>query len=271
MTPEDFKFVSAMLKQRSGLILGQDKLYLLESRLTPLARRRGMASVDELIAALKKGGAEQLKRDVTEAMTTNETSFFRDIKPFEQFRDFILPELLERRAAKRSLRIWSAAASTGQEAYTLAMILREQEARLRGWRVDILATDLAGEVLEKAKAGIYSQFEVQRGMPIQLLVKYFEQHGEMWHIDSSLKAMVKFRQHNLLESPASLGTFDVVFCRNVLIYFDQETKRQVFEHLYKAMAEDGYLCLGGAETVLGVTDRFKPVPQRRGLYAPATG
>lgn len=243
MTPEDFKFVSGMLKQRSGLVLGPDKLYLLESRLTPLARRRGLASVDELIAALKKGGAEQLKREVTEAMTTNETSFFRDLKPFEQFRDFILPEMMQRRASKKILRIWSAAASTGQEAYTLAIIVREMEAKLRGWRIEILATDLAGEVLEKAKAGIYSQFEVQRGMPIQLLVKYFEQHGEMWHIDSSLKAMVKFRQHNLLDRPTGFGTFDVVFCRNVLIYFDQETKRQVFEHLYEVTAEDGYLCL----------------------------
>lgn len=136
---------------------------------------------------MKKGGAEQLKREVTEAMTTNETSFFRDLKPFEQFRDFILPEMMQRRASKKILRIWSAAASTGQEAYTLAIIVREMEAKLRGWRIEILATDLAGEVLEKAKAGIYSQFEVQRGMPIQLLVKYFEQHGEMWHIDSSLK------------------------------------------------------------------------------------
>lgn len=270
MTPEDFKFVSAMLKQRSGLILSSDKLYLLESRLTPLARRRGLASVADLIGAMKRAGAEDIKRDVTEAMTTNETSFFRDMKPFDQFRDFILPEMMKRRAEKRSLRIWSAAASTGQEAYTLAIILREMEARLRGWRIEIVASDLAADVLEKAKAGIYSQFEIQRGMPIQLLVKYFQQQGEMWHVDSTLKGMVKFRQHNLLESPAGLGAFDVVFCRNVLIYFDQDTKRRVFDHLSKATAEDGYLCLGGAETVLGVTDRFKPVPERRGLYAPVT-
>lgn len=266
MTPGDFEVLSSLLKRRSGLFLGEDKTYLLESRLIPVARKRGMSGIEELAAAIRKNRDEALLADVTEAMTTNESSFFRDIKPFENFRDLVLPRMLESREMKRSFRIWCAACSTGQEPYSLAICLREEAEKLAGWRVEIIATDLSTDVLEKAKVGMYSQFEVQRGMPIQLLMKYFDQIDEMWQIDSSLRAMVKFRPLNLLDDFSSLGPFDVIYCRNVLIYFDNATKKSVLERMNRIMPRDGYLFLGGAETVLGVTDAFHPVANHRGVY-----
>ena len=202
-------------------------------------------------------------------MTTNETFFFRDKVPFDHFRDSIMPEILQARAGRKSMRIWCAAGSTGQEPYSLAMCLKEMGAALAGWRVEILATDLSQEVLEKSKAGIYSQFEVQRGLPIQMLVKYFKQTGELWQINADIRAMVQHRQLNLLHDFSQLGVFDVIFCRNVLIYFDQDTKINIFSRLAKAIEPDGFLVLGAAETVVGLTDVFKPYPDRRGLYRPS--
>ena len=204
-------------------------------------------------------------------MMTNESFFFRDKLPFEHFRDTIIPALIAARASQRRIRIWCAAASTGQEPYSLAMCLKEIAPQVAGWRIDILATDLSTEVLEKAKAGIYSQFEVQRGLPIQLLIKYFTQIGETWQIAPEIRAMVQFRPFNLLNDFAGLGMFDVVFCRNVLIYFDQPTKVGVLDRMARTVERDGYLVLGAAETVVGLTDSFKPVPDRRGLYAPNPG
>jgi chemotaxis protein methyltransferase CheR len=201
-------------------------------------------------------------------MTTNETFFFRDKIPFEHFRDSIMPEMLRARAGRKSIRIWCAAGSTGQEPYSLAMSLKEMGAAIAGWRVEIIATDLSTEVLEKSKSGVYSQFEVQRGLPIQLLVKYFKQNGELWQISPELRAMVQHRQLNLLHDFSQLGTFDIIFCRNVLIYFDQETKVNIFNRLAKSMEQDGFLVLGAAETVVGLTDAFKPFPEKRGLYRP---
>ncbi|MBM3491626.1 MAG: protein-glutamate O-methyltransferase CheR [Alphaproteobacteria bacterium] len=269
MKPADFEFLQTMLRQRSGLVLTPDKTHLLESRLTPVARRHGLERLDDLVERLRAARTEELAREVTEAMTTNESSFFRDSKPFDSFRKEILPALLAARAQRKQLRIWCAAASTGQEPYTLAMILKEEQAKLAGWRTEIVATDLSTEVLEKAKAGIYSQFEVQRGLPVQMLVKYFTQTGEMWQIAAPLRAMVSYRAFNLLGDPGLLGRFDVVFCRNVLIYFDQPTKAQVLHRIGKQLAPDGYLVLGVAETVLGVTEAFKPVAGQRGFYGPA--
>ena len=202
-------------------------------------------------------------------MTTNETFFFRDKVPFDHFRDTIMPEMLKARASRKSIRIWCAAGSTGQEPYSLAMCLKEMGAALAGWRVEIIATDLSQEVLEKSKSGIYSQFEVQRGLPIQLLVKYFKQNGEFWQINPDIRAMVQHRQLNLLHDFSQLGTFDVIFCRNVLIYFDQDTKINIFNRLARSMEPDGFLVLGAAETVVGLTDVFKPFPDRRGLYRPS--
>ena len=265
MKPEDFDYVSKLVKERSGLVLTKDKAYLLESRLMPLARKRGMKGLDELVAAMRRKD-DTLIRDVVEAMTTNESFFFRDQKPFDVFREVVLPHMLESRKDKKSFRIWCAACSSGQEPYSLAMILKEHAAKLSGWKIDIVGTDISREILEKAKAGLYSQFEVQRGLPAQLLVKYFQKKDEMWQIDSALRSMVQFKEHNLLEGLRGLGSFDVVFCRNVLIYFDQETKKKVLGDISQIMPNDGFLYLGGAETVLGVSDKFKPIQGQRGVY-----
>jgi len=266
VTPSDYEFLRKLLKERSGLDLSSDKQYLVESRLIPLARRAGMPGIGELVAKIK-GGADALTSEVVEAMTTNETFFFRDRIPFDHLRETILPALLQARASRRSLRIWCAASSTGQEPYSVAMCVKEFVA-LAGWRVEIVATDLSQEVLEKSRAGIYSQFEVQRGLPIQLLVKYFIQTGELWQLNADIRAMVQHRQLNLLQDFSQLGTFDVIFCRNVLIYFDQDTKVGVFDRLSRMLEPDGVLLLGAAESVVGISDAFKPYPDRRGVYRP---
>jgi chemotaxis protein methyltransferase CheR len=267
VTPPDYEYLRKYLKDHSGLDLSADKQYLIESRLLPLARRAGLSGISDLVQKMK-GGSAAFNTQVVEAMTTNETFFFRDKVPFEHFRDLIMPHLLASRANRKTVRIWCAAGSTGQEPYSLAMSLKEMGAQLAGWRVEIIATDLSQEVLEKSRAALYSQFEVQRGLPIQMLVKYFKQVGELWQINAEIRAMVQHRQLNLLHDFSQLGVFDVIFCRNVLIYFDQETKMQVFNRLAKAMEPDGFLMLGAAETVVGLTTVFKPVAERRGVYQP---
>jgi chemotaxis protein methyltransferase CheR len=267
VTPSDYEYLRRLLKDQSGLDLSADKQYLIDSRLLPLARRSGLPGISELVQKMKAGAADVVAQ-VVEAMTTNETFFFRDKTPFEHFRDTIMPDILRARAGRKSVRIWCAAGSTGQEPYSLAMCLKEMGAALSGWRLEILATDLSQEVLEKSKAGIYSQFEVQRGLPIQLLVKYFTQTGELWQVNAELRAMVQHRPLNLLHDFGQLGAFDVIFCRNVLIYFDQATKTDIFRRLARAVEPDGFLVLGAAETVVGLTEAFKPFPERRGLYRP---
>jgi chemotaxis protein methyltransferase CheR len=266
VTPLDYEFLRKLLKERSGLDLSSDKQYLVESRLIPLARRVGLPGIAELVQKIKSG-TEALTSEVVEAMTTNETFFFRDKIPFDHLRQAILPALVQARASRRALRIWCAASSTGQEPYSIAMCVKEF-AGLTGWRVEIVATDLSQAVLEKSKAGIFSQFEVQRGLPIQMLVKYFTQTGELWQLNADMRAMVQHRQLNLLQDFSHLGTFDVIFCRNVLIYFDQDTKAGIFDRLAKMLEADGVLALGAAESVVGISDAFKPYPERRGLYSP---
>ncbi len=267
MTPPDYEYLRKLLKDQSGLDLSADKQYLIESRLLPLARKSGLPGISELVQKMKVGPSIFVSQ-VVEAMTTNETFFFRDKVPFDHFRESIMPEILRARASRKSIRIWCAAGSTGQEPYSLAMCLKEMGATLSGWRVEILATDLSQEVIEKSKAGIYSQFEVQRGLPIQMLVKYFKQTGELWQVNADIRAMIQHRQLNLLHDFSLLGVFDVIFCRNVLIYFDQETKVNIFNRLARVTEPDGFLVLGAAETVVGLTDVFKPFPERRGLYRP---
>jgi chemotaxis protein methyltransferase CheR len=267
VNPSDYEYLCRLLKDQSGLDLSADKQYLIESRLVPLARKSGLSGIGELVLKLK-GGSTAFTAQVVEAMTTNETFFFRDKVPFDHFRALIMPEILRARTNRKSIRVWCAASSTGQEPYSLAMCLKEMGAALAGWRVEILATDLSREVLEKSSAGIYSQFEVQRGLPIQMLVKYFKQTGELWQINADIRAMVQHRQLNLLHDFSELGTFDVIFCRNVLIYFDQDTKVRIFGRLARVIEPDGFLGLGAAETVVGLTEVFKPFPDRRGLYRP---
>jgi chemotaxis protein methyltransferase CheR len=270
MTPDDYDFLRNLLKGRSGLTLSADKHYLVESRLLPVARKAGFSSLTELVQKLKGFSAEKLITEVVEAMTTNETFFFRDKIPFDHFREFIFPTLLAARGKHQRIRIWCAAASTGQEPYSLAMILKEMGPQLDGCRVEILATDISTEVLEKAKAGIYSQFEVQRGLPIQLLVKYFTKVGEMWQIAPEIRAMVQYRPFNLLHDFSRFGTFDFVMCRNVLIYLDQATKIDILDRISRVTASDGYLALGAAETVIGLTHSFRAMADKRGLYVPSS-
>lgn len=265
MTPSDFDYVCQYLKERSGLVLTSEKTYLVESRLGPIARKRGLNGLVPLIQKLRSGGDATLEREVVEAMTTNESFFFRDKTPFEHFRDIMMPSLLQSRSAQRKIRVWCAAASTGQEPYSLAMTWKDMH-QLAGWKLDMLGTDLSTDVLERAKAGIYTQFEVQRGLPIQMLMKHFRQQGEQWQISDDLRSMVQYRPLNLLRDFSSLGQFDVIFCRNVLIYFDQPTKIDILQRMSSLLAPDGYLLLGAAETVVGLTDCFKPHPERRGLY-----
>jgi chemotaxis protein methyltransferase CheR len=268
VTPLDYDFLRKSLKQRSGLVLSADKQYLVESRLLPLARKAGLSTLGALVEALKRGD-EALMSAVVEAMATNESFFFRDKIPFEHFRSIVMPALLAARARTRTIRIWCAAASAGQEPYSLAMCCKQMERELNGWRIEMLATDLSAEVLEKARAGLYSQFEVQRGLPIQLLIKHFKQVGELWQIAPEIRAMIKYRPLNLLSDFSALGIFDLIFCRNVLIYFDQPTKIAVLERLAQVTAHDGFLVLGAAETVVGLTDRYRVVGGNHGLYAPA--
>ena len=271
MTPHDYEYLRRLLKTRSGLVLSAEKHYLVESRLLPVARRLGLFNLTGLVAKLKAPDGEALIVEVVEAMTTNESFFFRDKVPFDHFRETIMPALLSARGASRRIRIWCAAASTGQEPYSLAIALKEMGKDLRGWRVEIVGTDLSTGVLEKARSGIYSQFEVQRGLPALMLIKYFAQLGETWQIAPEIRGMVKFVPFNLLNDFAPLGKFDVVFCRNVLIYFDQATKIGVLERIADASERDGFLVLGGAETVVGLTDRFKPMADKRGVYAQPAG
>lgn len=266
MKVEDFDMFCTLLRQRSGLVLTPDKAYLLESRLMPVARKWGLKGLDELASSVRAKRDEALLRDITEAMTTNESSFFRDQKPFDQFKAVVLPQLLANRAAKKSIRIWSAACSSGQEAYSLAMMLNEEGAKLAGWRIEIVGTDLSSEMVNKARAGLYTQFEVQRGLPITMLVKYFKQVGDKWQLNDEIRQKVQYREFNLLTDLTPLGQFDVIFCRNVLIYFDQPTKGKVLEAMAKLLPPDGILYLGGAETVLGITEKFKPMEGQRGLY-----
>jgi chemotaxis protein methyltransferase CheR len=265
VTPSDYEYLRKLLKERSGLDLSADKQYLVESRLVPLARRASLPGIPELVQKMKSGD-DALTADVVEAMTTNETFFFRDKIPFDHLKEAVLPALAQARAARRALRIWCAASSTGQEPYSIAMCLKEAGPMFAGWRTEIVATDLALGVLEKSKAGIFSQFEVQRGLPIQMLVKYFTQNGELWQLNAEIRGMVQHRQLNLLQDFSHLGMFDVIFCRNVLIYFDQPTKANIFERIARMLEPDGVLALGAAESVVGITNAFKPYPERRGLY-----
>ena len=266
MTPSDYEYLRKLLKERSGLDLSADKQYLVESRLLPLARKSSLPGIPELVQKMRNG-ADALTAEVVEAMTTNETFFFRDKIPFDHLRETVIPALAQARAARRSLRVWCAASSTGQEPYSIAMCLKEAGV-LSGWRTEIVATDLSQAVLEKSKSGIFSQFEVQRGLPIQLLVKYFTQNGELWQLNADIRGMVQHRQLNLLQDFSHLGVFDIIFCRNVLIYFDQPTKANIFDRLSRMLEPDGVLALGAAESVVGITGTFKPYPERRGLYRP---
>lgn len=263
----DFDIYKDLLKEKSGLVITPDKSYLLDSRLNPVAKKWGYENIDAMTVVLRGVPPKELITDIVEAMTTNETSFFRDMKPFDMFKTVVLPYFRDNPRPMKKLRIWCAASSSGQEPYSLAMLLKEEAPRMTNWTYEIVATDISLEILEQAKEGLYTQFEVQRGLPITHLMKYFTQQGDKWQINQDIRSMIQYKYFNLLDNMASLGKFDVIFCRNVLIYFDQQTKGNILDRMYSLMSDDGFLFLGGAETVIGITESFKSIPNQRGLYA----
>jgi len=263
---DDFQYIADFLKKRSGLSLTSDKLYLLENRLEPIAQANGLRDISDLVAKLRAGATSSaLLVEITEAMTTNESMFFRDQKPFDQMKNVVLPHF--RMQNKISLRLWSAACSNGQEPYSTAIMMKEESGRNPGMQMEIYATDIAEKVLERARNGVYTQFEVQRGLPIQYLMKYFTQRpGNTWEINESVRSCVKFNKANLLEPYHAHGKFDIIMCRNVLIYFDEPTKSDVINRMARIMNPRGFLFLGASETIIGLTDAFKPVEGCTGLF-----
>ena len=270
MTPADFDFVCRLVRDRSGIVLEAGKEYLVDSRLTPVARQCGLASVSEVVGRLRSGD-DGLATRVVEAMVTTETMFFRDLVPFETLRTMVLPELIRRRQSERRLAVWFAACSTGQEPYSFALLVREHFPELAGWRVGLLATDLSAEMIDRARAGRYSQIEVNRGLPAALMVKYFCQHGAQWEVCEDVRRMVEFRQWNLIRPWPVLPRPDLIFLRNVMIYFDVEAKKSILGRVAKLLRPDGYLLLGGAETTFNLDPAFRRVDQWKGGFYQLVG
>lgn len=268
MRSHEFTLLQRILKERSGISLSSDKQDLLEGKLRPLLKELGLPSISHLAALLMRPEGEPLRSRVAQAAAVQESYFFRDKAPFRYFADVMLPKLMERRWPSRRIRVWCAAASSGQEPYSLAMEIAQRQSEFVGWNVEIVATDFATAALFKARKGIYSQFEVQRGLPVSLLVKYFTKVGNGWEISPEIRSRVEFREHNLLTECETLGMFDVIFCRNVLIYFDDRTKREVLARLATQLTSDGYLVLGAAETTTGASPDFVHVPgEHHGIFA----
>lgn len=266
MTPEDMDLLAALARQRAGLRIESDKAYLVESRLNPLARREGFESIEAMIAALRAHREERLIWAVVEALTLNETAFFRDREVFTHLRDELLPRL-SRLGRDRPIRIWSAACSTGQEVYSLAMTAAEARDIAPSARFEFFGSDLSDRCLEKAQSGLYTQFEVQRGLPIRQLVRHFEQAGEMWAISPRLRQMVRWRRVNLAADLATAGRFDVIFCRHVLSALIEPMRTRLLENLARALSPEGYLFLGLNENAANLDEAFQPVAGRPGLYA----
>jgi chemotaxis protein methyltransferase CheR len=262
---QDFEFVAQLLRKRAGIVLTGDKMYLLESRLAPLARKEGLPSIDDLIHVVRSRREERLIGQVVDVMTTNETFFFRDKTPFAHLRETIFPLLAQARRGGR-IRIWCSACATGQEAYSIAMMLDQDTSLTGGVPVEIVATDISDRCLERARQGLFTQFEVQRGLPIQMLMHYFTQQDDHWRISERMRQMVTFKKQNLIDAQYQLGKFDIVLCRNVLTYFDGPTKSAVLERTADAMNPDGFLILGATETTSGLSQSFEPAQDRRGLY-----
>ncbi len=253
-----YSYLQTFLKQEMGYDLGAGKEYLAETRLNPVAAAFELSTWEQLVEELKKTSKPAIKEAICDAMTTNETSFFRDKKPFDQLIARCIPDVMEKNKMTKQLKIWCAACSSGQEPYTLAVILKDHFPELNNWNVNILATDISSSILNKANSGAYTQFEVQRGMPIQMLVKYFHQKADHWEINKDLKDLITFKKFNLMDSFAGIGgPFDIIFIRNVLIYFDGGTKAQIFQKLSQVIDPSGYMFLGGTETTLGFCDKFK--------------
>lgn len=252
----DFVFVAKLLREQCALVLEPGKEYLIKARLTPLAQKHGLASIDQLIERLRRGGNNGLLREVVEAMVTTETSFFRDIHPFETLKMSVLPQLIELRRPQRQLNIWCAASSSGQEPYSIAILLREYFPELSGWRINLAATDLSQEMLQRSRVGRYSQVEVNRGLPTPLLLKWFRQEGAFWQLDDKIRSMITFTQMNLTQPWPAMPMWDLVLLRNVMIYFDNAAKTNILGRVARVLCKDGYLLLGGAETTLNLDDSY---------------
>lgn len=252
LAEKDFSYISRFVQQRSAIVLGPGKEYLVESRLLPLVRSVADGDISQLVSKLQSGADERLAAAVVEAMTTNETLFFRDVHPFEALRSHVLPELFAARRGTGRLSFWCGASSSGQEPYSVAMVLQEELAGRPGWTAEVLATDISEAMLQRTREATYSQLEVNRGLPIAALMKHFDRDGTHWQVKEPLRRMVTTQAVNLAAPLPPLGTFDVVFLRNVLIYFSPETKRAALEQVRALLRPDGYLFLGGAETTLTV-------------------
>ncbi len=267
LSDADMNFFADFLKSRSGIVIKRDKEYLVLSRLRPIAKTRNLqGNVSALINQLKTSRDEALAKELVEAMTTNESFFFRDGTPFTNLENHVVPELVKSRGTTKNLRIWCAACSSGQEPYSIAMLLENLKLKYPGYNFEIVATDIDNKILAKASAGVFSQFEVQRGLPIQYLIKHFVQTDRNWEISTEIKAKVKFTNFNLLDSMAILGKFDIVFCRNVLIYFDKATQEDILKRIKKQMNPKSFLFLGASETILNVQDVYSLIPNVRGTY-----
>jgi chemotaxis protein methyltransferase CheR len=266
-----FGVLAETLKRHAGLVISPEQEYLLEARLSPVACKHALTDLEALAEVLANRHSERVIQDVIDAMMINETLFFRDGAPFDDLRRRVLPRLLQARPANAALRLWSAAASTGQEPYSMAMILTDHEPSLPEGRAEIVATDIAGAALGRARRGLFTQFEVERGLPAPALARHFRREADGWSVSQRLRQLVTFRRWNLLSDLRPLGQFDVVFCRNVLIYFDEATKAGVLEAIARQMAPDGVLYLGGSETVVGLTEQFVPVVDQVGAFVRADG
>ena len=265
MSPKDFDFTAQLLREHSGLLLTRDKGYLVENRLVPVVRQHGFKSVTDLVTALK-GGDTALWPAIVDAMMPKDTGFFRDWKPFVHFQSVVLPNAVLARGVKKNIRILCAGCSTGQEAYSIAMTIRDAAQRLSGWKVEIVGLDLSSSAIEVAVNGNYSQFDVQRGLPIGKLLTYFTRRNEHWAVNPGVAGMVDFKTWNLLEDMYSLGRFDVVLCRNVLVYFGLQTKLDVLQKIWRLLADDGVLYLGLDEAVSGVSGNFRPIISEQGIF-----
>jgi len=271
MTNRDFDFIRRLLQERSAIVLEADKQYLVEARLLPLMRQLNLASISELVDHLRSQSANGLYNQVVEAMVTTETSFFRDRHPFESLRKVVIPELVRRRSEERRLNIWCAAAASGQEPYSVALLLREYFPELAGWKIFLLASDLSQEMLARAREGRYSQLEVNRGLPAALLVKYFRQQGAIWELHADVRRLVELREINLAQPWPFLPRMDLVLIRNVMIYFDVETKKTILGRLARLLRPDGYLLLGGAETTFHLDDSFRRVESLKSVFYQLVG
>jgi chemotaxis protein methyltransferase CheR len=259
ITTAEFNYIRDLVQECSALMLAPGKEYLVEARLEPLAHAEGFTSFSKMIESLRSRQSSELHRKVVEAMTTNETSFFREIRVFEMFKKTILPQIMAIRAPQRTLNLWCAACSGGQEPYSFAMIIREHFPSLADWNVKFIASDISREMLGRARAGHYSQLEVNRGLPANLLVKYFQKSGKTWEISPDIRRLVEFREINLIHPWPSLPRMDVIFMRNVLIYLDADTKKNILGRVARLLDPEGYVLLGGAETTTTIDDSFESV------------